>query len=163
MRRNRKIFFFAVLASWRENLSWSLSVKDLIGKHLTCTTKPNVMVSSTIVTRKVLTTMGCRQLLWGRIMAATSSATNRTCPQVFTAIRRIIGVRKINAADPLPSVARKIQNAVGARPLGKTIYRGRLIIFRFELGLARFWRAVSPRELAPIGSPCCLLPFCFGG
>ena len=34
VRRNRKIFIFALLASWRENLYWSPSVEHSIGKNL---------------------------------------------------------------------------------------------------------------------------------
>src|SRR4030095_4755742 len=114
------------------------------------------------VARDLPTPMRRRQFLRARILAASSCAAHLLPCQVFAAVGRVVRIRQIRAAHPLPTVASHVQDSVGARALGKTADVAKIIPARVEMSASSVRQLIAPGILARVGAARGFLPFRFG-
>ena len=96
-------------------------------------------------------------------MTPTPGSPYWTCPQVFAAVGRAIGIREVGTVNPFPDVTGKIKYTIRACSFRKTAYRRSLVPSRIELCSGTIWITISPGIIAAIFSTCSLFPFRLSG
>jgi hypothetical protein len=87
---------------------------------LTGAPETDIVVAGLEFAREIPASLGCSEFVGRGILSAAASPACRPMRRILAAVRCVVGVRAIGAADPFPSVAGHIEYAIRAGAVRKT-------------------------------------------